>query len=414
MLTREENERLTRVGPGTPMGELLRRYWMPIMPSAELGRKAVSRRLLGEDLVVFRDGEGKVGVVERHCPHRRADMSIAVVEQSGIRCGYHGWRFDHAGACVEQPAELRLNPRMRIGAYPAEELGGLVWVYMGPQPAPLLPRFDMFVWDNVLRDIGQARLDFNWLQAMENSVDPYHVEWLHAHFMNWWRRLDGSEQVEILAKKHLKVGFDAFDYGIIKRRVLVGQTEDDDDWKIGHPLVLPIMLRVGGGGVDQFQIRVPVDDTTTWHVWYTTYRPEGAELPRQPVVPSYEVPLKDGSGNWILDFADGQDIAAWAGQGPIADRTKENLGVSDKGVVLLRQMLKEQLERLAAGQDPLGTVRDPAINRIIELPMEHNKYGDPRAFVRQLLTSQAIRYSPLQPSLYRLFGFGDAAAVRDW
>jgi len=220
MLTREENERLTRVGPGTPMGELLRRYWMPIMPSAELGRKAVPRRLLGEDLVVFRDGAGQVGVVERHCPHRRADMSIAVVEEHGIRCGYHGWRYDQSGACVEQPAEPRLNARMRIGAYPAEELGGLVWVYMGPQPAPLLPRFDMFVWDGVLRDIGQARLDFNWLQAMENSVDPYHVEWLHAHFMNWWRRLDGSEQVEILAKKHLKVGFDAFDYGIIKRRVL--------------------------------------------------------------------------------------------------------------------------------------------------------------------------------------------------
>jgi len=137
-------------------------------------------------------------------------------------------------------------------------------------------------------------------------------------------------------------------------------------------------------------------------------------IPVQAAVPSYEVPLKDGRGEWILDFADGQDIAAWAGQGPIADRTRENLGASDKGVLMLRQMLRDQLERVAAGQDPLGTVRDATANRIIELPMEHNKYGDPRAFVRQLLTSQAIRYSPLQPSLYRLFGFGDAAAVRDW
>ncbi len=414
MLTTEENERLTRVGPGTPMGNLLRRYWMPIMPSSELDRKAVPRRLLGEDLVVFRDGDGVVGVVEKHCPHRRADLSVAVVEQSGIRCGYHGWRFVQDGRCVEQPAEPRLNPTMRIGAYPAQELGGLVFVYMGPLPAPLLPRFDMFVWGDVLRDIGQARLDFNWLQAMENSVDPYHVEWLHAHFMNFWRRLDGTEEVEILAKKHARVGFDPFEYGIIKRRVLVGQTEEDDDWKVGHPLVFPLMLRVGGGGVDQFQIRVPIDDTTTWHIWYTTYRPEGALLPAQPVVPSYEVPLRDAQGNWILDFADGQDIAAWAGQGPIADRTKEHLGASDRGVVMFRQMLRDQLDRVEAGLDPLGVVRDADINARIDLPMEKDKYGDSKAFVRQLLTSQAIRYSPQQPLLYSLFGYGDAAAVRDW
>ena len=125
-------------------------------------------------------------------------------------------------------------------------------------------------------------------------------------------------------------------------------------------------------------------------------------------------PLRDAQGNWILDFADGQDIAAWAGQGPIADRTKEHLGASDRGVVMFRQMLRDQLDRVEAGLDPLGVVRDANINACIDLPMEKDKYGDSKAFVRQLLTSQAIRYSPQQPLLYSLFGYGDAAAVRDW
>ena len=405
MLSAEENERLTRVGPGTPMGQLLRRYWIPIAASSDIGRRPVARRLLCEDLVVFRDLSGKVGIVERHCPHRRADMTVAVMEQNGIRCGYHGWTFNHQGVCIEQPAEPHLNPKMRTTAYPAEELGGLVFAYMGPLPAPLLPRFDMFVWHGVMRDIGHAMLDFNWLQAMENSVDPYHVEWLHAYYMNDYRRIDGEETVDILAKKHVKVGFDAFDYGIIKRRVLEGYTEEDDDWKIGHPLVFPLMLRVGGGGIDQFQIRVPIDDTTTWHIWYSTYRPEGVELPPQDTVPSYDVPIFDAQGKRILDYADGQDIAVWAGQGAIADRSKENLGASDRGVIAFRQMLRDQLARVEQGLDPLGVVREAAINQLIELPMEKNKYGDGRAFVRQLMTSQAVRYSPLQPLMFKLFGF---------
>ncbi|HUN96018.1 MAG TPA: Rieske 2Fe-2S domain-containing protein [Bradyrhizobium sp.] len=403
MMTIEENERLTRVGPGTPMGELLRHYWMPIAISSDLRERPVRRRLLGEDLVVFRTGDGRVGVVEPRCAHRRTDLAIGVCEAAGIRCGYHGWAYDLEGKCIEQPAEPRLNPRVRIKAYPAQELGGLIFTYMGPRPAPLLPRFDLYVWDHVIRDIGHAMLDFNWLQAMENSVDPHHVEWLHGRFMNFWRRTEGTQQVQVLTKKHLKVGFDPFEFGIIKRRVLEGHTEDDDDWKIGHPLVFPIILRVGGGGIDQFQIRVPIDDTHTWHVWYTTYRPEGVDIPTQQGIPSYSVPLFDDHGEPILDFIDGQDIFVWAGQGTISDRSRETLGTSDRGVGMLRRMLFEQLEIVAKGGDPLGVIRDPERNRCIELPMEKNKYGEGRAFRRELLNFQAIRHSPLQPMLVDLF-----------
>ncbi len=406
MLTVEENERLTRVGPGTPMGELLRRYWTPIAISAEVTTRPVARRLFGEDLVVFRSGDGKVGITERHCAHRRADLAVGVCEQTGLRCGYHGWLYAHDGTCIEQPAEPRLNPRARVKAYPAQELGGLIFAYMGPLPAPLLPRFDLFVWDNVVRDIGHCVLDFNWLQAMENSVDPYHVEWLHGRFMNFWRSLDDAEQSQVLIKKHLKVGFDPFEFGIIKRRVLEGCTEEDDDWKIGHPLVFPLMLLVGGGGMHQFQIRVPIDDTHVWHIWYTVYQPEGITVEPQKVVPSYEVPLFDAKGNRILDFIDGQDIGAWAGQGVIADRSKEMLGASDVGVIALRRMCKAQLERVANGQDPIGTVRDPAMNESIALPMEKNKYGGGDAFREELFTFQAIRYSPIRDSVRQMFRQG--------
>jgi 5,5'-dehydrodivanillate O-demethylase oxygenase subunit len=328
MMTAEENVRITRVGPGTPTGDLLRRYWMPIATSDEIKGRPVKKRLLCEDLIVFRDGSGKVGVVDRQCAHRRADLAVAICEDNGIRCGYHGWLYSHDGQCIEQPAETRHNPNARIKAYPAQELGGLVFTYMGPQPAPLLPRFDLFVWDNVLRDIGHAIVPCNWLQAMENSVDPHHVEWLHGRLLNFWLKTGGSNlKTDLFTRKHIKTGFDAFEFGIIKRRVVEGRTEEDDDWKIGHPVLYPITLLVGGAGVHQLQIRVPIDDTSMWHLWYNVYRAPGSIAPHQATIPSYEVPMFDAKGEPIVDFIDGQDVAMWVGQGAIADRSKELLGV---------------------------------------------------------------------------------------
>jgi 5,5'-dehydrodivanillate O-demethylase len=403
MLTHEENERLTRVGPGTPMGDLLRRYWMPIAISSDISTRPVARRLLGENLVVFRTEAGQVGVVEERCAHRRTSLKVGIVEKAGIRCGYHGWMYDLKGQCIEQPAEPRLNSKVQITAYPAQEMGGLVFTYMGPQPAPLLPRFDLFVKENGIRDIGHAMLDLNWLQAMENSVDPHHVEWLHGAFMNANRSIEGEDPLDFTTKKHKKIGFDPFKYGIIKRRLLEGGSEEDDDWKVGHPLIFPNMLKVGGAGLSQFQIRVPIDDEHTWHIWYSHYQPKDMKLERQATIPSYIVPLKDERGEWILDFIDGQDISVWSEQGVIADRTKETLGASDMGIALYRKMLKEQLNTIAAGKTPLGQVWDEVENQCIVLPLEEDKHGTGMAFVRGMLQSQAIRYSPINRAVLDLF-----------
>jgi 5,5'-dehydrodivanillate O-demethylase len=412
MLTRELNQRLTQVGPGTPMGELLRRYWYPVAASSQLGQVPIQRRLLGEDLVIYRTGNGDLACIEAQCPHRRASLRYAIVEDDGIRCGYHGWLFDKSGQCIDQPAEpatSTFKSRVRAVTYKAEELGGLIFVYMGPDtpehPAPLLPRFDLFVWDNCLRDVGHATLPMNWLQVMENSVDPHHVEWLHGHYMNFVRGITGGNQAQVLMRKHEKIAFDVFDYGIIKRRVLEGMTEEDDDWKVGHPLVFPAMLRVGGGGHYQFQIRVPVDDDTTSHFWYDVYKPSGDNytVPPQENIPLFEVPFQDENGDFIVDFVDGQDIMAWASQGPIADRSNEHLGKSDLGVIMLRRLFQEQLEKVEEGEDPLGVVRDPAQNDCITLPQEEKKFGTGEGFRTEFLTMGQCRYSPIAAEVLELF-----------
>ena len=151
MLTKQQNERLTQVGPGTPMGNLMRRYWHPITGSAQLNDDTPTKtiRLLGEDLVLYRDTSGKVGCIEPSCAHRKASLAYGVPEQNGIRCCYHGWLFNERGECVEQPSEpegSRFKDKVHLKAYPAEELGGLIFIYMGPMPAPVLPKWDVLDW----------------------------------------------------------------------------------------------------------------------------------------------------------------------------------------------------------------------------------------------------------------------------
>jgi 5,5'-dehydrodivanillate O-demethylase len=405
MLSKEKNEQLTRVGPGTPMGELLRRYWWPIATASMLGPVPIKRRLLGEDLVLYRDKSGALGLLEERCPHRRASMVYGCVEEHGLRCGYHGWLFGNDGACLEQPPEpphSTFKERIAAQAYQVEELGGLIFAYMGPAPAPLLPRFDMYVWDDAWRDIGHAVVPSNWLQIMENSVDPHHVEWLHGYYATFINNLAGKPGPKTFSKRHVKVAFDQFEFGIIKRRVLEGSTEENDDWKIGHPMVFPNMLRVGGAGMYSFQIRVPMDDTHTWHVWYQAYRPEDRVVPPQGEIPTYEVPIYDDKGEVIVDYVDGQDIMAWMTQGPIADRSEEHLGTSDAGVIMLRRLFFENMEIVKNGGDPMGTVRDPA-RRCINLPQERDKFGAADAFRREWLQIGQTRYSPLKERVEALF-----------
>jgi 5,5'-dehydrodivanillate O-demethylase len=391
------------------MGGLLRRYWFPVGASSELlAGKALPVRLLGEDLVLFRTPAGTPGLVADRCPHRGSSLACGRVEAAGIRCPYHGWQFDHAGHCVDipgEPANPRLLARAATQAYPVEELGGLVFAYLGPEPRPLLPRYDLFTWDGVLRDIGRALIPCNWLQIMENSVDPTHVEWLHGHHMTAVRDDAGLATPAYYGRRHQRIGFEVFRYGIIKRRVLEGRSEADDDWAVGHPLIFPCMLRVGAGGQHRFQIRVPVDDTHTLHYWYACYVPApGIAPPRQPEIPVYEVPWRDAQGRFITDFVDGGDIMAWVTQGAIADRTRERLVCSDRGITLLRRLLDEQLDRVAAGEDPLGVIRDPAENRVIGFAQERDKFGGGNAFLREAIEMSHVRHSPLKAQILALLG----------
>ena len=169
MLTVEQNEELTSVGPGTPMGELLRRYWYPIAFEQDFDSVLTKTvRLLGENWTLFKTPKsGRYGIVAEHCPHRRASLTYGVVHEDGIRCGYHGWKFDFDGQCVEQPAETdnqNFRDRVQQKAGKAQTLAGMVWVYVGPDPTPELPRFDVFVMDGI-KDCGYTTLPCNWLHV---------------------------------------------------------------------------------------------------------------------------------------------------------------------------------------------------------------------------------------------------------
>lgn len=411
MLTREQNERLTRVGPGTPMGELMRRYWHPIGATAELDRWPTKRvRLLGEDLVLYREPGGTHGLVGAYCAHRRTMLVHGVPEPGGIRCMYHGWKYDGSGRCIEQPFEETVRPearfkdRVQLAGYPVEELGGLLWAYLGPPPAPLLPRWAPLTWANCVRDIAIAELPCNWLQCQENSLDPVHVEWLHTYFGRWvQQRKSGNPDAgssigaqRMRPMRHLKIAFDPFEHGIIKRRLLEGFSEEDEDWAIGHPMLFPNVLLVGNEMQATMQWRVPVDDENTYHVSYYVFRPApGAEAPHQDAIPYRYVPIRDERGEFVVDLTFNQDYMAWISQGPITDRESERLGESDTGIILFRQMLRQQLDCVLEGGDPMNVFRDPEQNDCIELPMERVKFGD-RTY---------LEYSPAEA--------GESAAIDD-
>ncbi len=358
MLTVEENQSShPRSVPRTAGGNLLRRYWHPVAGVAEMQDRWTMRvRILGEDLVVFKTRKGEFGLIGEACPHRRASLAYGIPTDDGIRCPYHGWKFDGTGACLEQPNEPEgstFKEKVSLPGYPVQALGGLLWAYMGPLPAPLIPLYDGFVAPGTIRHCGRAVLDCSWVQAMENSVDPIHTEWLHGKLYQFIREEAGNPVQVAIAKKHAKIAFDEFPWGIIKRRLLVGQSEESSDWKDGHPVVFPNILAVGsGGGLWQqyvFQIRVPMDDQHTMHWWYHAYvPPAGAEVP-QPLldrVPIYEPPIKDAQGEYMLEFIHVQDIMAWETQGLVADRSREALSTSDIGVIAYRKMLQREIEKV--------------------------------------------------------------------
>ena len=382
MLEEAKNERLTRVGPGTPMGELMRRYWMPIAGASEFDRTPIKAlRLMGEDLVLYRDLAGTYGLVDRHCPHRRADLAYGFVEDCGIRCNYHGLRFDASGRCVEQPFEDVANPdahyrdKVGIRSYPVEEKAGLLWAYLGPQPAPLVPNYEPFGWANGFRQIVISEVPCNWLQAQENSIDPVHFEWMHR---NWSLRLSGERGP--YAPRHLKLGFDEFEHGFVYRRITEDTDEYDRLWTVGRVCLWPNALFTG----DHFEWRVPIDDENLLSVtWHFARVPQDREPFVQAAIPTWHGPIVDPlTGRWISTHVMNQDFIAWVGQGRVSDRQNEHLGSSDRGVILVRKRFLDDLERVERGEDPKAIVRDPQANRSIELPVANRELligGLPRA-----------------------------------
>jgi len=388
MLDQAKNELLTRVGKGTPMGELMRRYWMPIAAVSEFENRTIKPvRLMGEDLTLYRDLSGTFGLVDRRCPHRRADLTYGFVEQCGLRCNYHGWLFDEQGRCKEQPYEDLAAPqahfkdKIQIRSYPVEIKAGLIWAYMGPEPTPLLPDWEPFSWPNGFVQIVFAEVPCNWFQCQENSIDPLHFEWIH---MNWSVRL--KDQVGPYSPRHLKLAFEEFDYGFVYRRIREGMSETDLLWTIGRVCLWPNALFTG----DHFEWRVPVDDETTLSVtWAFSRVPNEQEPYVQKRIPAWHGPVRDAAGRWISSHVMNQDFIAWIGQGTVADRTQEHLGTSDRGIILLRERFLSDLGAIERGEDPKAVIRDPALNRRVALPVAE----------RQILTEGATREELLRHPL---------------
>jgi 5,5'-dehydrodivanillate O-demethylase len=385
MLSHAENEMLTRVGRGTPAGELLRRYWHPVAVAAELSDAAPTKAVtvLGEKLVAFRlppaagESQPRYGLMEEQCAHRLASLAYGTVDSDGIRCPYHGWKYDLAGNCTEQPAEppeSNYKSEIHLSAYPVQKFAGLLWAYMGPLPAPLLPRWDVLAREDGLRTISvQSEIDCNWLQAMENSADPSHYFWLHvARFKSGKSHMDIKNYQE-------KNEFIRFEYGIMKRRTAPPKNPGEPPLVSEHPLIFPTTLRnvtlarnpAPDAGPDErvpqhdLQIRVPVDDFRT-KVYWVKFTPSVGACPPEQDPPHDYFSHKDAEGRYQLDMILGQDSMVWENQGAIVDRSREHLASSDRGIVMLRKLFKEQIEIMQAGGDPMSVVRDPEKNRLIE------------------------------------------------
>ncbi len=375
MLSDAKSRQLMEVGEGTPMGELLRRYWHPVAAVSEFdGKETKALRLMGENLVLFKDRGGNYGLLDRHCPHRRADLSYGFVEDCGLRCNYHGWLYDHDGNCTAQPYDDTVNTdttfrdSVKIKSYPVKELRGLLWAYMGPQPAPVLPNWEPFTWDNGFVQIVFSEIPCNWFQCQENSIDPVHFEWMHA---NWTKRLKGDEGG--YAPTHLEIDFQEFDYGFTYHRLREDTTKENELWTVGRVCLWPNALFTGG----HFEWRVPIDDDNTLSVgWFFNRVPSEKEPYVQKSIPYWTSPIKDPeTGRWITSHVMNQDFVAWVGQGTLADRTQENLGNSDKGIAMIRKRYFDDMELIRNRQDPKAILRDESQNGCINLPiMERNQF----------------------------------------
>jgi 5,5'-dehydrodivanillate O-demethylase oxygenase subunit len=358
-MKQSDNELLTRIGPGTRMGNLMRRYWWPVGFTEKVTDEPVPVRILGEDLVLFRSTRGRLGLLDRYCAHRRASLELGRVEKDGIRCCYHGWLYDTTGQCREMPAEEPDCPLIRevkIAGYKVEELGGLIFAYMGPDPAPLLPRYDLLVREDIDRDVSASVEHCNWLQRAENGVDTYHSMALHA-----------SVYPSIALKRPLDMRWEKQWYGF-RQIATYSETVRNTSHFIFPSHTRRYNARAKERPAHFLHLRVPVDDAQTLTFYVKGVETGGAA--GKLTTAGFSKPSERGvyqrvkDGWWNLASHE-QDRAAQESQGVIADRTKEFLAPSDRTIVLLRKMLLDSIAAIEAGRDPFGLVRDPAQNQLI-------------------------------------------------
>jgi len=432
MLSREDNDLLCRVSPGTPMGDLMRQYWMPAMLSRELGEPDCPPkriRLLGESLVAYRDTDGRVGLLADNCPHRGASMFFGRNEEAGLRCVYHGWKFDRTGACVDmpnEPPESNFKNKVRIGAYPCVERGGVIWAYMGPHATPPpLPELEWNLVPEGQRFISMRWQECNWGQAFEGGIDSSHSSFLHSPLVAHRSRAEDYDKAPELAggpmasygvrgdspgtrgmiykarDKHPRFEVVDTDYG-----VLIGARRDAEPdtyyWRITQ-FLLPFYTMIpsyGESPVIGGHAWVPIDDehTMTWSIsWHPTRPLTDRELfvlqdyPRSgihPGVPGGLLPAtsepygawrpKDNKSNdygrdmelertklfsGIPNLAI-QDSAMQETMGAIYDRTKEHLGSSDTGIIQTRRRLINAAKALRDGGITPPGAENPGAYRV--------------------------------------------------
>jgi phthalate 4,5-dioxygenase len=385
MFSREENELLTRVGAGTAMGNLMRRYWLPALLSEEIPLPdcpPVRVRLLGEDLVAFRDSEGKVGLLGEHCSHRGTSLFYGRNEACGLTCIYHGWKYDVEGNVLETPAEPAgsdFKKKIRHTAYPCREVAGIIFTYMGPREK--LPLFPMYEWVTLSDDrmhIIKSYLDCNYLQGLEGDFDSSHTTFLHCNNLADLARLnrDGAPTLEA----------EETDYGM--RAISIRQISADQSYVRISPFIMPAFSIVPGPPTAQFdpndsrafRFWIPIDDASTWFYILTMRDAPFSDHERTSArtwVDSRYQRNRNAGNNYLQDrelqktrsysgikavIPAEQDGCATESMGPIYDRTQEHLGYSDKTIIALRKVLLQAAMAVQEGREPPHILRDEKLN----------------------------------------------------
>jgi phthalate 4,5-dioxygenase oxygenase subunit len=394
MLSREENELLTQTDVGSPAGKYFRRFWLPALLASEVSTPdcpPVRIRLLGEDLIAFRDTNGQVGLLEEACPHRRASLFWGRNEECGLRCVYHGWKFDVNGICVDipnEPQEYRLESKVRTVAYPTRVYGGLVWVYMGPpELQPELPKLEWARVPESHRYISKRLQETNYLQAIEGGIDSSHSNFLHAS-LDAFRLTDSYvEKVKnsdnLRAKYHLLDKAPWFtvkktDYGLV---IAVRRKAEEDRyyWRLTQFLVPShTIIPYQSGHSIHGHCWVPRDDQTCW-VWTMSWNPNAPlsendwgmirdeTFVHARVDPVTFKSVRNKENNYKVDreqqrtstmtgihgFAS-QDQAIQESMSPIVDRTRERLGTSDTAIIAMRRLLLQEIRELAQAHEPFA------------------------------------------------------------